>query len=71
MSEYIINVEKLEIDRQKPIVRCKDCANAIELVDGRFDCHGYLVEVWDYYFDEPKQNIVEPNGFCAWGERDD
>lgn len=55
--------------RQEPVVRCKDCAHADELEDGTLDCHGYLVETWDYYNDEPKQNIVLHDGFCAWGHR--
>ena len=57
--------------RQEPIVRCKDCIYATELLDGSLNCHGYLVETWDIERNEPKQNIVPPDGFCCWGERDD
>ena len=53
---------------QEPVVRCKDCLHATELLDGTYDCSGYLAETWDYYNDEPKQNIVPPDGFCSWGE---
>ena len=54
---------------EQPIVRCKDCLCAVELLDGTLDCRGYLAETWDYYNDEPQQNIVTPDGFCAWGVR--
>lgn len=53
------------------IVRCKDCKFAYEMDDGMYDCIGHLVETWDYYNDCPKENPVEPNGYCAWGERSD
>ena len=52
---------------QEPIVRCKDCKHAT-LVDGTYNCSGDLVETWDYYNDEPKQNIVPPDGFCFCGK---
>ena len=51
------------------IVRCRDCRYAHEMLDGMYDCFGHLATTWDYYSDEPKQNPVEPDGFCAWGER--
>lgn len=51
------------------VVRCRDCRYAIDLCDGTIDCTGPLTTGWDYYNDEPQQNIVEPDGFCAWGER--
>ena len=61
------------------LVRCCDCEHATKLVDDGglpiegledwFSCHGKLATSWDYYNDEPKSNPVEPDGFCAWGER--
>lgn len=61
------------------IVRCRDCKHATEPVDsaglaikemeGWLDCLGKLTTGWDYYDDEPKYNLVEPDGFCKWGER--
>ena len=54
---------------REPIVRCKNCKHATELLNGTYSCSGDLVETWDYYNDEPQQNIVPPDGFCAWGER--
>lgn len=50
------------------IVRCKDCEFAHEMDNGMYDCLGYLTEPWDYYNDCPKENPVEPNGYCAWGK---
>ena len=61
------------------LVRCRDCKHATEPVDsaglaikemeGWLDCLGKLTTGWDYYYDEPKYNLVEPDGFCKWGER--
>lgn len=59
------------------IVRCRDCKHADEVTwlasskvpPDYLDCNGPLVESWDYYNDEPKDNPVPPDGFCAWGER--
>ena len=51
------------------MVRCEDCKFAYELDGDMLDCHGRLTELWDYWNDEPKDNPVEPDGFCAWGER--
>lgn len=59
------------------VVRCRDCRFASEvcwpensgITSDYLDCHGELVETWDYYYDEPKDNPVRPDGFCAWGER--
>lgn len=53
------------------VVRCRDCAHATDLRDGTLDCHGPLAAPWDYYADQPQVNVVEPGGFCAWGERRD
>lgn len=49
------------------VVRCRDCATECE--DGTLDCHGPLVQTWDYWNDEPLRNPVPPDGFCAWGIR--
>lgn len=54
------------------IVRCRDCINASETSassDGNLDCLHF--SQWDYYDDEPGHWLVEPDGFCAWGERRD
>lgn len=54
---------------REEIVRCRDCNNAIVCGYGTLDCHGPLVQTWDYYNDEPLRNPVPPDGFCAWGVR--
>lgn len=51
------------------IVRCRDCKLAFEADHGLFDCRGPLATLWDYWNDDFKENLVEPDGFCAWGER--
>lgn len=53
-------------------VRCRDCEHGQRAhYWGRtiIDCHGALVQTWDYWQDEPLVNEVEPDGFCAWGVR--
>ena len=75
MTEYIITEEQLErigscsLFTEREIVRCRDCKFASEMENGKFDCTGVLTTSWDYYDDEPQFNLVEPSGFCAWGER--
>jgi len=54
---------------REEVVRCRDCDNATECEDGTLDCHGPLVQTWDYWNDEPLRNPVPPDGFCAWGKR--
>ena len=62
---------------REEIVRCRDCKHGHEVIWPQswnlpadwLDCHGELVETWDYYNDEEMMNPVEPDGFCAWGER--
>ena len=51
------------------IVRCCDCDYAYEAEGGMYDCLGPLTTSWDYYNDEPQQNLVPPNGFCFHGKR--
>lgn len=51
------------------VVRCRDCEHGYEVDGGMYDCLGKLTTEWDYYNDEPRQNLVEPDGFCAWSER--
>ena len=76
MSEYIITCDKEtalwianDVDSMKPIVRCRGCKHGYEVEGGMYDCLGKLTTKWDYYNDEPQQNLVEPDGFCAWAER--
>ena len=80
MSEYIVCPHchnPLSQAEYVKVVRCKDCDSATEVIWPKssgipadwLDCHGELVETWDYYNDEPKDNPVPPNGYCAWGER--
>ena len=60
--------------KHEPIVRCRDCKQGVEAhYKGKtiIDCHGPLVQTWDYWQDEPLVNEVNPDGFCAWGERRD
>ena len=70
MSECICVVDDAmrAVTVKEPIVRCKDCKQGIETPEG-IDCHGPLVQTWDYYNDELMSNIVQPDGFCAWAVR--
>lgn len=79
MSEYILNIPEYtppfdpavrEASLGEEIVRCKDCKHSFK--DGAL-CN--LFASWipvaggDEYAELPAD--VEPNGFCAWGERSD
>lgn len=71
--------ESLRAFGWEEVVRCRDCKFSHEVEwpewmnvpSDYLDCHGELVETWDYYNDEPNNNPVKPDGFCAWGERRD
>ena len=68
MSEYIIDWdENLVVDTfsknslREEIVRCRDCKHADE-VETRYAGIQYGCLRFD-------DTTVEPDGFCAWGER--
>lgn len=59
------------------LVHCRDCKNAsqfmIDGLDGEKPCQEGMLNCnhfseWDYYNDVPGHWLVEPDGFCAWGE---
>lgn len=70
-SEFICRIDgqQMRIVCTK-IVRCRDCKYALPSTDNpeMLDCTGRLAVEWDYYSDKPAETLVEPNGFCAWGE---
>lgn len=57
--EYIWERKGCVQQRREPIVRCKDCKFG---VDGGKYCAEGCADSWDW-------RNVEPDGFCAWGER--
>ena len=69
MTEYIYGSIKCEripeyrLERREEIVRCRDCA---------YICHNEYENGCEYltcgFFDN-RYAEVEPDGFCAWGER--
>ena len=68
MSEYIITCDDEvaswvgnDVDSMKPIVRCSDCKFYVEPFCER------LRDTWGNI----ESFNVEPDGFCAWGERRD
>lgn len=83
MTEYIVKCKECVrisgatmqfpeyIDMNQEIIRCRDCKHGYEVEGGMYDCLGKLTTKWDYYNDEPQQNLVEPDGFCAWAERNE
>lgn len=49
------------------VIECRNCKHAEELcATEKLNCMHFAQ--WDYYLDEPEQWLVEPDGFCAWGE---
>lgn len=72
MSEYIVEISEWVIDangnspfgKSQEIVHCKDCKH-------RYGCL-HLIEVMQEDGDGDYLRMpVEPDGFCAWGERRD
>lgn len=61
MSEYVVNRENVWPygSQREEIVRCKDCKHYTE------------DEMEYYHYCGSWCEQVEPNGFCAWGERRD
>ena len=81
MSEYVIHVEDaktlyvntdipfpLDAYLREKIVRCRDCNHYYEAENYHpsGNCVMRCCKYFDTYNDE-----VEPDGFCAWGERRD
>ena len=61
MSEYIVDMYSEAAGvKCEPVVRCRDCTY--------FDKYENDEISVCYRFDN-EQPIVEPDGFCAWGER--
>lgn len=62
MSEYITfwyHGDLPSMEHREEIVRCRDCKFG---VDGGKYCAEGCADSWDW-------RNVEPDGFCAWGER--
>lgn len=79
MSEYITEWywdERRNAPNQaqrEEIVRCRDCKHYI-IVDETYDCDPIFGCGFLYFkgkrIDDDLQEPQEPDGFCAWGERD-
>ena len=78
MSEYIITTEQLnfftgympdnamipaEMAHLQPLVRCRDCKHKETITD----CAGISQMLCRRK--EQVAFVIEPDGFCAWGER--
>ena len=74
MSEYIVKIEEpvspLFYERQlKEIVRCCDCKHH-EYLNVSYSDKLFSVCLSEQWIGAEGDNpLVEPNGFCAWGER--
>lgn len=81
MSEYIINLDgelgmALAVAcagagfAREEIVRCRDCEHAAHFFPWLTPSKRSSVEVWMCGL-AAEGFEIEPNGFCAWGERRD
>lgn len=61
MSEYIYDWTPNKQHAKEKIVRCRDCRDYRESDE---TCHSSMWHNWDFPIE------VEPDGFCAWGERE-
>lgn len=63
------------IERREEIVRCRDCQNAghYHPLDWRTGKPHETLEVWycTWHSNPEGASEIEPDGFCAWGERTD
>lgn len=50
--------------RRERLVRCRDCVNSFSHISGL--CCGNFSNLEDGHY-----VVVQPDGFCAWGERDE
>ena len=70
MSEYIYGTDGHEGHwlTGEEIVRCRDCKHHVDTPKRGCRCYHWMT--LDCY-ENPVPSEVEPNGFCAWGERRD
>ena len=67
MAEYVTvwrDHEPTKLHWGAPVVRCRDCKHCVadpEPID-----HG-----WPLMCDDTGRDMLDPNGFCSWGERRD
>lgn len=59
--------ESSTIEYREEIVRCRDCKRFDAKADGCW-WFSHFEQMGDYSWDEMPAE-VEPDGFCAWGER--
>lgn len=78
MSERIcdltaIDAETLDTEFREEIVRCRDCeyARHYHPLDWRTGKPHETVEEWycEWHSSPEGASEIEPDGFCAWGER--
>lgn len=75
MTEYVFRIDESHADimggmpceRREKVVRCRDCGRAYRRGGGVY-CSCFLQ--WGSN-DKPAPLLVNPDGFCAWGERKD
>lgn len=74
MKEYIFEIGIIENGgayeyRHEPIVRCKDCKHH-EYLNVSYSDKLFSVCLSEQWIGAEGDNpLVEPDGFCAWGER--
>lgn len=71
MSEYIVTCDEEtagwignEVDSMRSIVRCRDCVHKRRTWNGHEPNF-----IGDWFCSYTGGHEVEPDGFCAWGER--
>ena len=69
MSEYVVEEPSCDGSAswrvRESIVRCRDCKHATK--NGTRCYYFMTLDCWE----NPVPSEVNPNGFCAWGERRD
>ena len=65
MSEYIIDISHEPLSAWNPkgeIVRCRDCVHRVKDPDP-------IDPGWPMMCEDTGRDMLEPDGFCSWGER--
>ena len=69
MSEYIYGQDDSELYKREEIVRCRDCKRFTPKGTRKFENGKTNVDFCEYVRGFVVQTT--PDGFCAWGERQD
>jgi len=66
VAEGLADIEREISEHYAPIVRCRDCWFFFDTSLRGYRCFRWFSPIDDEY---PLPSKINPDGFCAWGER--